>query len=494
MNKSRNKHFDVIIIGAGLSGIGAACHLKRNCPNKTFAMLEGRSNIGGTWDLFKYPGIRSDSDMHTFAYSFKPWTYDKTISDGATIMKYLYETIEEYQLKPHIKLNHWISEVSWNSDEAQWTLVGQDSKSKEGIQLTCNFLLSCTGYYDYDEGYTPDFKGLEKYKGQFVHPQKWTADIEYENREVIIIGSGATAVTLLPSMAEKTKHITMLQRSPTYMMSLPKHDAFSKFVKRWLPSKTAHFLARWKHILRQIYFYQISKRKPKEVRYFIKSQIKKALGEDYDVETHFNPKYDPWDERVCAVLDNDLFDAINEGKCSIVTDHIDSFTEKGILLQSGKELKADLVVSATGLKIKVMGGINIKIDRKAIDPSKLVNYKGMMLQDVPNMVVITGYTNASWTLKADLVSEYFCRLLKYMDKKGLTSCLPTLSEENIKTEPASDLASGYIQRALHLLPKQGDKYPWKLNQNYIKDMIALRFKSIDDGYLRFKSKKQYEKH
>ncbi len=484
MNNNSN-HYDIIIIGAGLSGIGTACHLRRNCPDKTFAMLEGRSNIGGTWDLFKYPGIRSDSDMHTFAYSFKPWTYEKTISDGATIMKYLHETIDEYHLKDHIKFNHCISEVSWNSEEEKWTVIGKDNETGEAIRLSCNFLLSCTGYYDYDEGYTPDFKRLDKYKGKFVHPQKWTEDIDYENKEVIIIGSGATAVTLLPSMADKTKHITMLQRSPTYMMSLPKHDPFSKFVHRWLPSKPAHFLARWKSILRQIYFYSISRKKPKEVRFFIKNQIKKVLGEDY-VETHFNPKYNPWDERICAVVNNDLFDAINEGKCTIVTDHIDSFTEKGILLQSGKELKADLIVSATGLKIKVLGGIDIMVDGLKMDPANLVNYKGMMLQDVPNMVTITGYTNASWTLKADLVSEYLCRLLKHMDKKGLSSCTPILADKEIVTEPASDLTSGYIQRALHLMPKQGKEYPWKLNQNYIKDMIALRHKSIDDGYLRFK--------
>ena len=485
MQNSNNQHFDVIIIGAGLSGIGAACHLKRNCPDKTFAMLEGRSNIGGTWDLFKYPGIRSDSDMHTFAYSFRPWTYEKTISDGATILKYLNETIDDYELRQHIKLNHWISEVSWSANENKWYVMGQDKARNVAIQLSCNFLIFGTGYYDYDEGYTPDFKGLERYKGQFVHPQKWTADIEYENKDVIIIGSGATAITLLPTMAEKTKHITLLQRSPTYMMSLPKHDGFSKFLHNWLPSKVAHFIARWKHILQQIYFYRNSKKKPKEVRYYIKSQIKKVLDEEY-VETHFNPKYDPWDERVCAVLDNDLFNAINAGKCTVVTDHIDSFTEKGILLQSGKELAADLVVSATGLKIKFAGGIKIKVNGKMVDPSKLVNYKGMMLQDVPNLASIAGYTNASWTLKSDLVGEYVCRLLKHMDKKGLASCTPTLSQKDITTEPASDLASGYIQRALHLLPKQGGKYPWKLNQNYIKDMIALRFKSIDDGYLVFK--------
>ena len=483
---SSNKHFDVIIIGAGLSGIGAACHLRRNCPNKTFAMLEGRSNIGGTWDLFKYPGIRSDSDMHTFSYNFKPWTYDKTISDGATILEYLQETVDEYELEQYIRYNHWISEVSWDSDVNKWTIVGKDNETGKDIHLSCKFLLSCTGYYDYDEGYTPEFKGLEKYKGQFVHPQKWTDDIEYKDKEVIIIGSGATAITLLPTMAEKTKHVTMLQRSPTYIASVPIHDPFSKFLKRWLPPRTAHFFALWKNAFKQIFVYKMAKKKPDKIRDYLKGEIRKVLGEDYDVETHFNPKYDPWDQRICACVDNDLFNAIKEGKCTIVTDLIDSFTEKGILLQSGKELEADLVVSATGLKIKFAGGIQIKVDGKAIEASKLINYKGMMLQDVPNLMFIAGYTNASWTLKSDLVSEYFCRLLRHMDKKGWTSCTPILSDGSIATEPASDLASGYIQRALHLLPKQGDKYPWKLNQNYIKDMIALRFKSIDDGYLVFK--------
>ena len=486
MQNSNNQHFDVIIIGAGLSGIGAACHLKRNCPDKTFAMLEGRSNIGGTWDLFKYPGIRSDSDMHTFSYNFKPWTYDKTISDGATILKYLQETVEEYKLEQHIRYNHWISEVSWDSNENKWTIVGKDKKRNQSIFVTCNFIVSCTGYYDYDEGYTPDFKGLENYKGQFVHPQKWTADIEYENKEVIVIGSGATAITLLPTMAEKTKHVTMLQRSPTYIASVPRHDPVSKFLMRWFPSKMAHALARWKHALMQMFVFRLAKKQPDKIRKYIKGEITKVLGKDYDVETHFNPKYNPWDERICACVDNDLFNAIKEGKCTIVTDHIDAFTEKGILLQSGKELEADLVVSATGLKIKFAGGINIKVDGKSIDASKLINYKGMMLQDVPNLTFITGYNNGSWTLKADLVSEYFCRLLRLMDKKGLSVFTPTLSGEDIITEPAMDLDSGYIKRALHLLPKQGDKYPWKLNQNYIKDMIALRFKSIDDGYLVFK--------
>jgi len=486
MNNSNNKHFDIIIIGAGLSGIGAACQFKRKCPNKTFAILEGRSNIGGTWDLFKYPGFRSDSDMHTFSYSFKPWTHDKTISDGATIMHYLQETVEEYEVKKHIKFNHWISEVSWDATEDKWCVIGTDKQHKKAVQLSCNFLLFCAGYYDYEEGYTPDFKGLENYTGQFVHPQKWTPDIEYKNKEVIIIGSGATAVTLLTTMAEKTKHITLLQRSPTYIISRPLHDKFAKRVHQWLPSKVAHFLARWKNILMQIYFYNLSKKKPKQVGNFIKNEISKILGPDYDVNTHFNPSYNPWDQRICAIPDNDLFHAINEGKCTIVTDHIDSFTQKGILLQSGKELAADLVVSATGLKMKFIGGISIKINGKAINPSDLISYKGMMFKGLPNMATISGYTNASWTLKSDLVCEYICRLLKYMDKKGITSFEPTLVAEDMEIRPFSDLSSGYLQRALDKLPKQGDKYPWRLHHNYVKDILKLRFGNIDDKYLRFK--------
>ncbi len=479
------QHLDIIIIGAGISGIDAACHFSMHCPKKTYTIFEGRDNIGGTWDLFKYPGIRSDSDMHTFSYSFKPWTYNKTISDADTILQYLEETVTEYKIKDKIRFNHYMTEIAWSSKENKWTVTGTNKKTNQVVKATCSFLMLCTGYYDYENGYTPEFKGLENFKGRFVHPQKWTDDIDYENKEVVVIGSGATAVTLVPTMAEKTKHITMLQRSPTYILSRPLHDGFAKWMHRLLPNKMAHFFARWKNILLGMYVYWISRRKPDAVKKFVKGQIKKVLGKDYDVETHFNPKYNPWDERLCVVPDSDLLHAIKDGKCAVVTDHIDTFTSDGILLKSGKELKADLIVSATGLVIKMAGGMKIEVDGVVQDISKLVNYKGLMLQDIPNLGVIVGYTNASWTLKADLVCAYICRLLNYMDEKGFQQCVPKLDNENIEVQPVIDFSSGYIQRALDKMPKQGDKFPWKLHQNYIKDMVNLRYGKIDDGYLEF---------
>lgn len=479
------QHFDIIIIGAGLSGIDAACHFSMNCPDKSYTIYEGRDNIGGTWDLFKYPGIRSDSDMHTFSYHFKPWTYNKTIADASTILEYLQETVAEYKIEDKINFNHFMTDMSWSSKTKLWTVTGTNQKTNQEIKSTCNFLMLCTGYYDYENGYTPDFKGLNHYKGQFIHPQKWTTDIDYGNKEVIVIGSGATAVTLIPAMAERTKHITMLQRSPSYILSRPLYDPFAKWVNRLLPKKAAHFLARWKNILLNMYVYWMSRRKPKAIRKFVKAEMKKVLGSEYDIETHFNPKYNPWDERLCAVPDNDLFHTIKDGKCSIVTDHIDTFTENGILLQSGKELKADIIISATGLIIKMAGGMTIKVDEQEQNLGELINYKGLMIENIPNMVAISGYTNASWTLKADLVCAYTCRLLKYMDKNGYQSCVPKLDDENIETKPVIDFSSGYIQRALDKLPKQGNQFPWKLHQNYIKDMIILKYKKINDGHLVF---------
>jgi cation diffusion facilitator CzcD-associated flavoprotein CzcO len=456
------------------------------CPEKTFAILEGRNSIGGTWDLFKYPGIRSDSDMHTFSYSFKPWTAHQSIADAATIMDYLQETMTEYELNEHIRFQHFIRQINWSSKESRWTVVGSDQLKNEQIQLSCDFLLICAGYYDYEEGYTPDFKGLEKYQGRFIHPQKWTTDIDYANKKVVVIGSGATAVTLVPAMAEKTGHITMLQRSPSYILSRPSYDKFAKLAYWILPAKQAHFLARWKNILGQIYLYFMSRKKPQAVKKYLLNEIRKVLGKDYEVDVHFNPKYDPWDERLCAVPDNDLFEVIKEGKCTMVTDQIDSFTETGIQLKSGRHLVADLVISATGLKLKALGGIKITVDGEKMDISKLLTYKGLMLEQLPNAAVIIGYSNASWTLKADLACAYFCRLMNYMDAHHFKSCVPRLSEENVQAEPIIDFSSGYIQRSLHELPKQGNKFPWKLHQNYIKDMIILKYKKVDDGYLIFR--------
>ncbi len=480
------EHFDIIIIGAGLSGIDAACHFKKYCPDKTFMILEGRDNIGGTWDLFKYPGIRSDSDMHTFSYSFKPWNYSKTISDANTIMDYLRETVEEYDIGKYIRFNQWVEAASWSSENNTWTIRWQDKKKGMERSATCNFLMFCTGYYDYDEGYTPEFEGLEKYKGRFIHPQKWTSDITYENKNVIVIGSGATAITLVPTLAEKTNHVYMIQRSPSYILSRPLYDRFAKIIHKILPDKIAHFLSRWKNILLSMYLYRVSRKNPKAVSNYIKGQIKKELGKDYDVDTHFSPKYNPWDERLCVVPDNDLFHSIKDGKCSIITDHIDAFTENGVQLKSGKKINADLIVSATGLKLKLVGGMKVFVDNQKIDPSELMTYKGIMLQNIPNAATIAGYTNASWTLKADLACSYVCRLINYMDKHKFKSCQPVLKNEEIKREPIIDFSSGYIQRSLDKLPKQGDEFPWKLHQNYLKDMLILKYKKINDDVLEFK--------
>ncbi len=480
------EHYDLIIIGAGLSGIDAACHLKMNCPKKSFKIFEARHTIGGTWDLFKYPGIRSDSDMHTFSYSFKPWTFNKSISDAETIMKYLRETVDEYGIEEFIQYQSPIKSLNWSSEEKLWTVCGQNNHSEEPIKVTCNFLVFGTGYYDYDEGYTPEYKGLENFKGRFVHPQKWTDDIDYEDKEVIVIGSGATAVTLIPSIADKTKHVTMLQRSPSYILSQPLHDPFAKVAHKLLPAKAAHSVSRWKNILLSNYLYRMSKQKPEKVKDFVKGRIRKVLGKDFDVDTHFNPRYNPWDERLCSVPDNDLFLSIQKGDCTMVTAHIDTFTEEGILLKNGKELKADLIISATGLKLKLIGGIDIRVDNEPFDISSKLQYKGAMVQDLPNALAIIGYTNAAWTLKADLVCRYLCRLLNHMEENNLQVCYPALSEEDMDTAPVIDFTSGYIQRSLDKLPKQGKKHPWKLDQNYIKDRKTLGKEAIEDGILKFR--------
>ncbi len=485
LSSSTTEHFDVIIIGAGISGIDAAYHIKKECPHKSFTIFEGRSNIGGTWDLFRYPGIRSDSDMYTFSYSFKPWNHSESISDANLILNYLKETVAENDLEKHIRFNHMMEQASWSSEKQEWTITGKKTDEDKTVQVTCNFLLICTGYYNYKEGYTPDYKGLERYQGEFVHPQKWTSDIVHKDKKIVVIGSGATAVTLVPALAETAKHVTMLQRSPSYVMSRPLEDVFAKFAHRLLPDKAAHFLARWKNILLSMYLYSISRRRPAAVKKYIMDQIKKIMGTDYDVDTHFNPDYKPWDQRLCIVPDNDLFLSIKEGKSSVVTDHIDTFTEKGLLLKSGKELEADMIVSATGLKLQMAGGMKFFVDGQFMEPGKMVSYKGIMLKDMPNMAAIVGYTNASWTLKADLTCIYICRLLNHMDAQQKKVCTPIFKDDNMEMEPILDFSSSYVTRALDRLPKQGSKLPWKLHQNYIKDMIILKYQKIDDGYLKF---------
>lgn len=474
-------HFDVLIIGAGLSGIGAAYHLQTNCPNKTYAILEARDNIGGTWDLFRYPGIRSDSDMYTLGYVFKPWTEKKAIANGATVLNYIKETASENGIDQHIKFNHKATQAAWSSETATWTI----SVEKKGA-ISCNFLFICSGYYDYDNGYTPNFVGMNNFKGQIVHPQKWNEHIDYKDKEIIVIGSGATAVTLVPTLAKTAKHVTMLQRSPTYIVSRPSEDKIATRFNKWLPSKIAYSLIRWKNALMGIYVYNIAQKKPQAVKKHLLDLVKKEMGPEYPVNTHFNPSYNPWDQRICMAPDSDLFNAIKAGTSTIVTDHIDRFTDQGILLKSGRELKADLIVTATGLTVQFAGGIKLVVDGKLMKNSKLISFKGMMLSNIPNLAGVVGYTNASWSLKCDLVCQHFCRLINYMDKNGKKQCTPRLKDSAVHTEPAIDLKSGYIFRAKDVLPQQGTEFPWKLHQNYVKDILLLKYKRVNDDALEFK--------
>jgi monooxygenase len=482
----KKNHVDVIIMGAGLSGIGAACHLQRNCPDKTYIVLEARKDMGGTWDLFRYPGIRSDSDMYTLGYNFKPWTNPKVIADGPSILSYIRETATEYKVEDKIKYNTKVTEIHWSTKEALWTVNCFNTKTNESVVYTCNFLESCLGYYKYEKGYTPDFNGIDKYKGTIIHPQLWPEKLDYTNKEVIVIGSGATAITLVPAMTDKAKHVTMLQRSPTYVVSVPNQSLFPKKMNELLPAELMYTINRTAHVGISMLQYSLSRAQPEMMRkFFIKSPTKE-LSKGYDVATHFTPKYNPWDERLCVVPEADLFKAINKGKASVVTGQIDTFTKEGILLQNGEELKADIIITATGLELQMIGGIKLFIDGTEPHPNDAIVYKGMMIKDVPNFVFVVGYTNASWTLKADLASSYFCRLINETKKLNKKMFVPK-SDKPIETEPIMDFKSGYVQRAIHSgnLPKQGTKAPWKLKQNYIYDALTLNYGKIKDGYLKF---------
>ena len=483
-------HFDVIIVGAGISGIDAAYHVQTYCRRRSYVVLEGRDAIGGTWDLFRYPGIRSDSDMYTFGYSFRPWQSSTAIAHGASIRNYIRETAEAYGIDRKIRFRHRVKSASWSSDEALWTLEVERGPEHEPVRFTCNFLFGCAGYYDYAQGYRPEFPGEDKFRGRMVHPQKWPEDLDYAGKLVVVIGSGATAVTIIPVMAETAAHVTMLQRSPTYIVARPSEDALANTLCRYLPVRLAFGLVRWRNVLRGLWFYNLCRRKPEAVKQWIINQVRLALGPGYDVKTHFTPRYNPWDQRLCLAPDADFFGAIKAGKAEIVTDQIETFTETGVRLKSGRELPADIIVTATGLKLQMLGGIQLTVDGKPVKFGETMNFRGTMLSDVPNFANVFGYTNASWTLKSDLVSAYVARLISYMDRHGYDQCTPRRRDPAAVPEPFLDFSSGYIVRALDQLPRQGSKKPWRLYQNYVLDLISLRYGPVNDSALEFKRRRR----
>ena len=478
------EHVDVIIVGAGLSGIGGACHLKMQCPNKSFVILEGREAMGGTWDLFRYPGVRSDSDMYTLGYRFRPWRDAKAIADGPAILSYIRETAAEFDVDKTIRYSHRVRRASWSSTDARWTIDVETGTDK--TQLTCNFLYLCTGYYDYANGYTPDWPGVARFGGTIVHPQKWPEDLDYTGKRVVVIGSGATAITLVPAMAERAAHVTMLQRSPSYVVSRPAEDKIANWLRRLLPDRAAYVLARWKNVLTATFFYSLARKRPEVFKWMVAKGVRKNLGEKYDSK-HFTPPYNPWDQRLCFAPDADLFDEIREGRVSVVTDHIDTFTEDGLLLKSGEHLNADIIVTATGLVLRLFSGMQLVVDNVPVELPKTFVYKGMMFSDIPNLAFAVGYTNASWTLKCDLTAEYVCRLLNHIDQHGFDICTPRVNDPDIGEEPVIDFNSGYVMRALHTLPRQGSKTPWRLHQNYMKDLRMMRYGRVDDGTMEFQA-------
>jgi monooxygenase len=482
---AEGSRFDVLVIGAGLSGIGAACHLVRKRPGTTFAILEARNAIGGTWDLFRYPGIRSDSDMSTFGYAFRPWSDSTAIAHGPSILRYLAETAKAYGVDRHIRFGSKVVRASWRSESARWAL-DVHGPNGEKLEFSCSFLFLCTGYYEYAEGYTPSWPGMERFAGRVVHPQTWPEDLRHDGKRVVVIGSGATAVTIVPAMAAEAALVVMLQRSPTYVVARPTEEAVAERLRRWLPARAAHAAVRWKNILLQMYLYRLSRRKPAAMRAQIIKLAQAEIGPKFSAAEYFNPRYEPWDQRMCIVPDGDLFAAMRAGKASIVNGEIETFTETGLRLTSGQEIGADIIVTATGLKVRLMGGVAIEVDGASVDIATTTAYKGVMFSDVPNLASIFGYTNASWTLKSDLIAEYVCRLLSHMDRRGYAICTPRRGDPAIADEPTLPLTSGYIERAKHLLFKQGTKKPWRLNQNYALDVMAFRFGAIEDGALEFR--------
>ena len=479
------EHFDVVIIGAGLSGIGAGYAVQTHCKGKRYAILEGRDVIGGTWDLFRYPGVRSDTDMYTLGYSFRPWTQPYSMADGASILQYVRDTAREFGIDQHIRFKHQVRSAAWSSDTARWTVEADVGPEKTAVTYTCGFLYLCSGYYDYAEGFAPQWPGQDEFAGQVIHPQFWPPSLDYAGKQVVIVGSGATAVTLVPSMSDKAAHVTMLQRSPSYVASLPSADSVANALHRWLPTKLAHKLARGKSVAFAMAFFTLCRSKPAFAKKLLRAGVAKQLPADFDMHTHFKPRYEPWDERVCFVRDGDLFHAVTAGRASIETDSIERFTRDGLILSSGKILKADVVVTATGLKLKTCAGMNFSVDGRAVDLGKTYAYQGMMLSGVPNMAFCVGYTNASWTLRADLASRYVTRLINYMAHSGQPICLPSCDESTMTPEPLIGLRSGYVLRSVASFPKQGASAPWRMAQNYLVDLINLRWRSVTHQNLVF---------
>jgi cation diffusion facilitator CzcD-associated flavoprotein CzcO len=483
-----SEHVDVVVVGAGLSGIGAGYHLKTMSPDRSYVILEGRDGLGGTWDLFKYPGVRSDSDMHTLGFSFKPWTEAKSIADGPSILQYLKQTVAQFGIDKNIRYGQLVTQAQWSTDDAQWTVTSTNKATGVSSTITCSFLFMCSGYYSYKKGHTPEFAGRERFKGTVVHPQEWPLDLDYAGKRVVVIGSGATAVTIVPSMADKAAHVTMLQRSPTYMVSRPDHDVMANRMRKVLPEKMAYNLTRIKNTWRQQLVYNKTRTDPDKVKQLLLGGIKMELGADYDIAKHFTPSYNPWDQRLCLVPNGDFFKSMREGKASVVTDHITSFTETGIQLASGEHLDADIIVTATGLELVTLGEMDFFVDGNQVDFAKTWTYKGFAYSDIPNMASTFGYINASWTLRSDLTAEYVCRLLNHMRKKGVAQCTPRLRDQDgsMKERPWIDgFSSGYMQRMMHRMPRQGDHEPWINPQNYRRDKKMFKHSPIDDGVMQF---------
>ena len=483
-----SEHVDVVVVGAGLSGIGAGYHLQTISPDRSYVILEGRDSLGGTWDLFKYPGIRSDSDMHTLGFSFKPWTEAKSIADGPSILQYLKQTVAQFGIDKHIRYGQLVTKAQWSTDDALWTVTSTNKATGASNTITCSFLFMCSGYYSYKKGHTPEFAGRERFKGRVVHPQEWPTDLDYAGKRVVVIGSGATAVTIVPSMADKAAHVTMLQRSPTYMVSRPDHDVLANRLRKVLPPKMAYNLTRFKNTWRQQLVYNKTRTDPNKVKQLLLGGIQLELGTEYDIAKHFTPNYNPWDQRLCLVPNGDFFKSMREGKASVVTDHITSFTETGIQLASGEHLDADIIITATGLELVTLGEMDFFVDGNQVDFAKTWTYKGFAYSDIPNLASTFGYINASWTLRSDLTAEYVCRLLNQMRKKGVAQCTPRLREQDrsMKERPWIDgFSSGYMQRMMHRMPRQGDHEPWINPQNYRRDKKMFKHSPIDDGVMQF---------